>query len=167
MEEVVVRTDIYAPPDEVFAFLRSFTNYAEYSEYLTDVSAFGDGGPGTQYELTASWWRINYRARTEVTAIDPPERIAWRVVDVIDADGIWQLEPIENGTRVTLRIAFDASTADRGAVRLPRFVSIGWVIDRVSPLVHREAEAIVKRIVTDLEGAPRDVDLEITVDRAA
>lgn len=165
MEELVVRTDVYVPPEEIFAFLQEFTNYAEYSEYLEDVTAFGDGDVGTQYELTAAWWRISYRARTEVTAIDPPERIEWRVVDVIDANGVWRLEPIENGTRVTLRIAFDASTADTGAVRIPRFVSVGWVIDRVKPLVYREAEAVVERIVADLEGAPRDVDLDIEVRR--
>lgn len=165
MEEVVVRTQVYVPPPKVFAFLRSFTNYAEYSEYLEDVEQYGDGRVGTEYELTASWWRISYRARTEVTEIEPPDRIEWRVIDAIDANGVWDVEPVEGGTEVTLRIAFDASTADTGAVSLPRFVSVGWVIDRVKPLVYREAEAIVERIVADLEGEPREVDLDIVVNR--
>lgn len=165
MEEVIVRTEVYVPPEKAFAFLRSFTTYAEYSPYLEEVRQFGEGGIGTEYELTASWWRIEYRARTEVIAIDPPHRIEWRVLDAIDAHGVWIVEETEGGSRVTLRIAFDAASADTSAVSLPRFVSVGWVIDKIKPLVRREAKAIVERIVVDLEGQPREVDLEIDVKR--
>lgn len=165
MEEVSVSTEVYVPPSEAFAFLRDFDGYAEYSPYLENVRQFGTGEVGTEYELTATWWRIDYRARTEVTGIVPPHRIEWRVLDVIDAEGDWVVEEIDGGSRVTLLIRFDAQSADTGAVSLPRFVSIGWVIDRVKPLVRKEAEAIVERIVADLEGEPRDVQLDIEVRR--
>ncbi len=165
MDEIVIWTDVYVPPEETFAFLVEFTNYAEYSEYLTEVRQHGDGGEGTEYELAAEWWRISYRARTRVTGISRPERIAWQAIDPIEAHGAWELEPIAEGTRVRLRIAFDAETADEGAVGIPAFVPVSWVVERVKPLVRREAEDVVERIVADLEGEPRDVDLTIDVDR--
>lgn len=161
MEELVIQTEIYAPPSDVFSFVRDFRGYAEYSDYLADVCQDGDGGVGTTYELTAEWWRITYRAQTEVTDIEPPDRIDWRVVDVIDANGAWELESTTGGTLVTLRIAFDAASADTGAVNLPRFVSLAWVFDRVKPIVELEAIAIVERIVADLEGSSREVELEM------
>lgn len=167
MEELVVRTEVYVPPEEAFAFLRSFTRYAEYTDYLVDVRQDGPGGVGTEYELTARWWRITGRARTRVTAIEPPERIEWHVIDVLDARGVWELDPTDNGTGVTLVMEYDPGSADTGAISLPRFVSVGWVIERVKPLLRREAKAVVERIVADLEGEPRAVDLEIATGRSA
>lgn len=168
MDEVIVRTRIRVPPCEAFAFLTDFPGYANYSEYLDAVRADGDGGPGTAYELDVAWWRLSYTAHTEVVEVEQPEYIRWRVTEAIHAHGAWEIEPVEDGTasEVTLRIFFDASSADRSAVDLPRFVSIGWVIDRVKPLVVREAEDIVERIVADLEGEPRQVDLTIETRRS-
>lgn len=166
MEEVIVRTQVYVPPEEAFAFLREFSQYADYSEYLKEVRQYGDGNAGTQYDLRAEWWRIGYTARTEVTNIEEPERIEWRVLEAIDAYGVWTIEPQESGSIVRLRIAFDTDSADPSVVNLPRFVSVGWVIDRVKPLVTREAQDVVERVVADLEGEPRDVDLDITTRRA-
>lgn len=165
MDEVLVRTAIEVPPGEAFAFLRDFPGYADYSEHLRRVERRGDSGAGTVYEVEAVWWKLAYTARTEVTAIEEPSRIEWRVLDPLDAAGAWEIDPFERGgepaSRVTLRIRYDASSADAGVVGLPRFVSVGWVVDRVRPIVTREAEATVERIVADLEGEPRPVDLEI------
>lgn len=168
MEEIVVETDVAVPPDEAFAFLRDFPGYVRYSDYLEEVVQHGDGGVGTRYDLTLSWWRLSYTAKTKVTGIDEPNRIEWRVVRAVDARGAWEIEPISppasprEGSRVRLRIRYDSETADPGALNLPRFVSIGWIVDRVKPLIVPEAEAIVERIVADLEGEPRPVDLDIT-----
>lgn len=168
MDEVIVRTRIRVPPSEAFAFLTDFPGYAKYSEYLKEVRADGDGGPGTAYELDVAWWKLSYTAHTEVVDVEEPARIRWRVTEAVDAHGAWEIEPVDDGTdsEVTLRIFFDADSADRSAVNLPRFVSIGWVIDRVKPLVVREAEDVVERIVADLEGEPRPVDLTIETRRS-
>lgn len=172
MEEIVVETDVAVPPEEAFAFLRDFPGYVRYSEYLDDVVQHGDGGVGTRYQLSLSWWRLSYTAHTEVTGIEEPERIEWRVLRAVDAHGAWEVEPVEPpavpraGSRVRLRIRYDPDSADPGALTLPRFVSIGWIVDRVKPLIVPEAEATVERIVADLEGEPRPVDLEITTRRA-
>jgi hypothetical protein len=40
-------------------------------------------------------------------------------------------------------------------------VSMDWVIEKVKPLIRKEATKIVERVVEDLEGQERDVDLKI------
>ena len=38
---------------------------------------------------------------------------------------------------------------------------MSWVIGKVKPLIQEEAERVVRRIVADIEGEDREVDLEI------
>lgn len=169
MDNVEVSTVVYLPPEDVYEFLIDFPGYARYSKYLESVTQDGDGTPGTRYDLTFTWWKLSYTARSEVTDVDPPERIEWKLVKDIDAHGRWRVEPDpeaappgeDHASRVRLSIQFDPDTASSSALDLPRLVSFDWVIGKVKPLVQEEAKRIVERIVADIEGEPRDVDLEI------
>lgn len=169
MDNVEVSTVVYLPPAEVYEFLLDFPGYAKYSKYLESVTQDGDGSSGTRYGLTFAWWKVSYTARSEVTAVDPPEQIDWKLVKDIHAHGHWRVDPVpeaapageDHASRVALSIRFDPDTADSGTLDLPRLVSLDWVIGKVKPLVQDEAERIVERIVADLEGEPREVDLEI------
>lgn len=166
MGAIAVRTEVYAPVEVVFDFLRDFPGYAEYSPYLKAVRQYGEGGEGTEYELDAAWWRFEYTARTEVTRIVEDERIEWRTVDDVDAHGLWIVDPSrpDGATGVTLYIAYDAGSARSATIDLPRFLSLETVINRAKPVVKREAKATVERIVADLEGEPREVDIDIDTD---
>ena len=62
---------------------------------------------------------------------------------------------------MTLVVEYAPDSADEGLLDLPRFVSLGWVVDRVTPKVRAEAERVVRRIVADLEGERRPVEVEI------
>lgn len=170
MDEVKLSTLVYVPPEEAFDFLVNFEGYANYSEYLGRVSRHeGDGGPGTIYDIEISWWKLSYTVRSEVTGIDPPERIDWTLVKDLRAHGFWRVEDVsdeapddrEAASRIYLDIEFDADSADSGALDLPRFVSLDRVIRKVKPIVLREAEQIVERIVADLEGQRRPVELAV------
>jgi len=165
-----VETTVYLPPPAVYEFLVEFPRYADYSKHLRDVRADGDGGPGTVYELIFAWWKLTYTARSEVTDVDPPARIDWRIVEDFVASGYWHVEPIdppagrEHASRVIFHVDFRPETVDDDMLSLPRFVSLDWVVEKVKPKVTEEAERVVRRIVADLEGEPRDVDLEIRTD---
>ncbi|WP_254838316.1 SRPBCC family protein [Natronomonas marina] len=162
MDSVEVSTEVYLPPEEVYEFLLDFPRYARYSEHLTGVRQFGDGTPGTEYELDFSWWKLSYTARSRVTDTDSPNRIDWRVIKDVDAVGRWRVERLDDEeTRVTLVVEYAPGSADDDALELPRFVSLDWVVEKVKPKVRTEAERVVRRIVADLEGEPRDVTLEI------
>lgn len=164
MDELIARTTVAVPPSEAFDFLRDFPGYAAYSEYLERVDQSGDGGVGTVYAIHLSWWRIEYVAHTEVTAIEPPNRLEWTVTADLDAHGAWIVEPVKNGdeSQVTLEIRYDTDSASVDGIDIPWFVSVGWIVRRVTPLLEGEATAVVERIVADLEGEPREVELSIT-----
>ena len=169
MDEIRLSTVVHVPPEEAYSFLTDFPGYARYSKHLTHVSAHGDGGPGTEYDIHLQWWKLNYTVRTQVTDADPPTTVDWKVVEDLRARGRWRVEDapsaapddVESASQVYLEIHFDPDSADSGMLDLPRFVSLDWVIQKIKPLVQREAEKVVERIVADLEGEPRSVDLTI------
>lgn len=169
VDEVRVSTVVYAPREEVFAFLMDLRTYPKYSKHLRDVEREGDGGPGTRYTMTFGWWKVTYRAVSEVVAVDEPTSIDWRVVKDIDAEGYWQLTDApeecppdrEHATRVELLIEYDPDSASAGAIDLPALVPLETVIDRAVGLIAQEAERVLERIVADLEGSERAVELVV------
>ncbi len=167
MNTLEVSTVVYVPPEEAFEFLVDFPRYARYSEYLETVEQHGTGEQGTQYDLTFSWWKLSYTARSEVTAVDRPERIDWRLVRHLDAAGSWRVTPEPDATagqpasRVWFNVQFRPGSADEDAIELPSFVSLSWVIDKVKPKIREEAERVVRRVVADLEGEEREVSLDV------
>ena len=173
MKALDVRTLVHLPPEPVYEFLLDFPGYGDYSEYLTEIDQVGNGGAGTVYEFTVSWWLLTHTVRSEVTGLAPPERIEWAVADVVDAHGAWHLEPatahapsdVEAATEVTLAVRYDPASVSEGTLDLPVPVSLDGLIERVRPTLEAEAEAVVERVVADLEGAARDVDLEVSTPR--
>lgn len=166
VEHLEASTEVYLAPEPVFEFLLDFPGYSAYSEYLRDVDRAGDGGPGTDYWLTFAWWRLTYTAHARVEAIDPPSRIDWRLVGGLDASGHWDIEPMpdtshETASRVTLVVDVDTEAVDASVLDLPRFVSLSWVVERVRPKVEAEAQRVVRRVVADLEGQSRPVDVSV------
>ncbi|EJN60374.1 SRPBCC family protein [Halogranum rubrum] len=172
MDEIVVTTVVYVPPEEAYDFLMDFSTYTRYSKHLKEVRTHGDGSPGTEYEFRLAWWKLTYTARSEVTELTPPERIDWKITKDIDAHGCWRIEALddlpddapadaETACRVWFEIRFDADSANSNALDLPRFISFDRVLDKVKPVVVKEAEHIVERIVADLEGRRRPVELTI------
>lgn len=176
MDELVVRTEVYAPQREVYDLLEDLERFDQYSEHLGRVRRFdGDGGAGTRYALEFAWWKLTYTAHSEVTDVDPPDRIDWRITKDIDAHGQWRVESKdgdgtggedgdETACEVVFEVNFDPGSADSGALDLPLMVSFDWVLSKAIPLFQTEAERIVERAVADLEGRERDVDLDVTVD---
>ena len=168
-DELAAHTTLHAPREDVFALLRDVEGYDEYTGYVDDVVRHGDGGPGTTYEVSLSWWRLSYTAEVLLTDVDPPARIEWRLVGGLDAAGTWTLEPVdaddpaaETATDVTLTARYDPDSGD-DAVSLPPLVPWSAVLERLRPVVEREAGRIVEQVVADLEGEPRAARLEVQV----
>ena len=169
MDRIHVSTIVYLPPEEIFDFLLDFPRYARYSQYLEEVRRYGDGSPGTEYDLRFAWWKVGYTLRSRVTAVCPPEQIDWTIPDDIEASGAWVVESAPEAapegdvpaSRVHLKAGFDSDTADDDAVEVPRLVSMDWVVRRVKPLALKEAKRVVARVVRDVEGEPRSVELTV------
>jgi uncharacterized protein YndB with AHSA1/START domain len=172
MDSARISTVVHVPREQVFEFLMDFEGYGRYSEYVERVGVRGDGTVGTEYEITFSWWRLSYTARSKVTDVTPGQRIEWEIVKDIEAHGAWQLEGVgeddlpaetEAATRVTLDVRFDPGSVGPGMLDLPRFVSLEWVLERATPLIVEQAETVLRRVVSDLEGAPRTPDIEVEI----
>ena len=171
MQTIAVSTVVRLPPDDVFDFLLDFPGYAKYSKYLQDVTAHGEGGPGTEYDLHFAWWKLTYTARSRVTEIDRPHVIHWDVVKDLDAHGKWVVEtageavPADapGGSRVRLVVNYDPESVSGHHFDLPRFVPLDYVVDKAVDLIVEEGERVVERVVADLEGERRPV--ELVVDR--
>lgn len=169
MDRILLSTLVYRAPEEVFPRLRAFTEYPRYTKYLRSVEARGDGGTGTLYDLRFAWWKLHYTARSEVVEVDEPRRLEWRLTKDVDARGEWRVEPepgsappgVETASRVYFEAVYDPHSADEDAISLPRFVSIGRVVDMVKPRLLEEAERVVSRLVADIEGERREVELAV------
>ncbi|WP_049926225.1 SRPBCC family protein [Halopiger goleimassiliensis] len=169
MDRILLSTVAYRSPEEVFPYVRSFTDYPKYAKHLKDVDVQGDGGVGSVYDLRLAWWKLSYTARSKVIDISPPESLEWRLIKDVDARGEWRVEPepesappdAETASRIYFEAVYDPHSADKDAISLPRFVSLDWVIDKVRPRLLDEAERVVQRLVEDIEGEPRDVELTV------
>jgi len=169
VDTLEVSTLVYLPPAEIYDFLVDFPRYAKYSEHLDEVRRYGDGTPGTEYELTFGWWKLSYTARSEVTDLTPPDRIEWELTKDLDARGYWKVTPEpesapdseETASRVHFVVNFAPGSANADVVNLPSFTSFEWVVEKVTPKIKAEAEQVVRRVVQDLEGDRREVSLKV------
>lgn len=181
MDRFVASTDVFVPPRDVYDFLVDVPGYARYSEYLERVERRGDGGEGTVYDVTVALWRLTRTASAQVTATTPPERIDWRLQGPVGARGAWVIDRLdvrpdevapvaptdaEAASRVTLDVRYDPSTVDADSLDLPAVLSVDALVDRLLPVVEDEAARTVERMVADLEGEPRPVDLRVETDAA-
>jgi uncharacterized membrane protein len=175
VDEIEVSTVVYVPPQEAFEFLVDFPGYTAFTQYLQEVHVEGDGSEGTRYDFVLSWWKLSYTANSEVTNVEPPERIDWRLVGSLDAEGSWLLEPapgeapdgVETATRVRFTANYRLESVKSAPIDPPAFVSMDTVIQKVKPVVLDELGTIVGNIVEALEGEPRPVDVHVTTDSSA
>jgi uncharacterized membrane protein len=165
-----VSTDVRVPPGDVFEFLLDFPGYARYSEHLDSVTQHGDGQAGTEYDLTFSWWKLSHTVRSRVTGVDEPDEIRWELLGDVDASGRWAVEPAvdsaqgeraPSASRVSLVVTYDPDSAHAGVLDVPAFVSLDWVVEKLAGLVASEGERVVERVVADLEGERRKIELAV------
>jgi hypothetical protein len=176
VQRLTVSTDVFVGPGAVYQFLVDFQRYAKYTEHLEGVERRGDGGEGTVYDITVAWWRLSHTVRSVVTEVHPPERIDWRLRGPVGAHGAWVIdghdavadadlgEPPAGASvasRVTLDVTYDPGTIADARLSLPAFLSFDGLVDRLVPVVRDEATSTVERIVADLEGRKRPVELRV------
>jgi ribosome-associated toxin RatA of RatAB toxin-antitoxin module len=168
VNRVEATTVVRQPPKPVYDLLVDFSRYAKYSKYLDEVTKKGDGGVGTEYHLAFRWWKLSYTVHSMVTGVEAPQRIRWEIQGRLDAHGEWEIEELadppagaESASRIHFRVWFDPDSVDGGAIDLPSFVSLDWVVGKAVPKIRGEAERVVGRIVADLEGKRRPVELMI------
>ncbi|SFS69808.1 SRPBCC family protein [Halostagnicola kamekurae] len=172
MDRILLSTVAHRPPADVFPFVVSFTDYHRYTEHLESVRKRREGdenGVGSVYDLRLTWWKLGYTARSEVVAVDDPHTLEWELRKDLDARGTWRVEAepeaapdgVETASRIYFEAVYDPHSADGNAISLPPFVSLDWVVGKVQPRLLEEARGVVRRLVADIEGEQRDVELTV------
>lgn len=186
MDRFEASTVVRVPPATAFEFLLDFPGYADYSPYLESVVPRGDGSVGTVYELTVAWKMLSLSVASEVTEVRPHSRVEWRLVDRVDARGEWLVEPVADAdpatdaaaeavdgpdaadeteeadaSRVTLRMQYRPDSVEDAGIGLPGLIGVDRLVDKLEGIAQAEAERTVERIVADLEGERRPVDVRV------
>ena len=135
-----------APREEVWALV---SDPASYPRFMYGISRFEDEreqepGYGARYQMRMRVGSADVGGLIEVVEWEPPGDMAWTSITGIDQRGRWRLrETPEGGTRVTLRLSYDAPGGLLGALS-----------DRLSaPMVRQNLERSLKNLRRELEGA--------------
>lgn len=168
METVEASTLVYLSPEEIYENLADLRQFEDYSKYVTDISREGDDQL-SEYEITVSLWKIGYTARMEITDVEPPSRIDWKLVKSIDAHGYFEIEHVPeeapegkpDACRVTCHGEFDPDTVTAEALDLPKLIPVSKIIDKFGSKVEPAARIIIGRIISDMEGEERSVELTV------
>ena len=173
MKTIEVWADASVDPVVAYEYLLDFTNYAEYCRYVNGVDVDSDGssaeaapptGAGTTYTIRLGWWRISVDLRAEVSQVEHPRTIQWRVLSDVDAHGRWEVHPPDSADGpVGLRFvaSYDSAALERTNLDLPRFVPMARVIDKLMPLMMETGCDVLEQIVWDLEATRRSVNVRV------
>jgi uncharacterized membrane protein len=133
------------PIQQVWAYLDDHNNDVKWRRpSLKSLTTVGTAvGPGTRYEGVVAMGPMNFPYVSELTAYEPPHRVAWKGVSsagwMIGREGSYTLEPEGNDrTKVTHEITMEPQTA-MGSV--------------VAPLVKRAGSRLVMPLLKQLKEA--------------
>lgn len=138
---VLVRRD----PATVFALVSDVDRYPEFLRGLTRWQPCDEGavGVGSEFRVLMQVGSIEAGGRVRVVTWDEPACIAWRSVAGIDDRGRWRIEPVADGSRLTLEIDFRLE----GPVR--------WLVERLAArIVDRNVQATLLAARRLLERPP-------------
>lgn len=122
---------IARPPEDVFAFIADGTTGTRWRPGVTDIALASGSGVGARYRQGVKGpggRRVD--ADYEVTAYEPPSRLAFRAVaGPVRPTGEYRLEASDGGTRLTFSLAcelgFPKSLLMGGAVQRSMDAEVG------------------------------------------
>lgn len=95
---------VHAPPERVWEMLTDFARLPEWSPELVRMLPMKRGGlrPGQWYLGINRRKAVVWPSRSVVAAVEPGRRLVWDTKSS-GAQWIWELEPVDGGTRVVHR----------------------------------------------------------------
>ncbi|HEY1274374.1 MAG TPA: SRPBCC family protein, partial [Thermoleophilaceae bacterium] len=136
---------IAAPREDVWELVSDPTTWPAFMYGITRFERQGDveRGCGARFSMRMRVGSAEVGGLIEIVEFDEPGDLAWTSVTGIDQRGRWRLrESDDGGTKVTLRLSYDAPGGLLGAVT-----------DRVAaPTVSRNLERTLQNLRRELEG---------------
>lgn len=102
-----------ASPEKVFSALLDVGSFPDWGFGLRRAKVLGAPGlvPGASLEFVLSAVGLTHGVVSVVTAVEAPRRISWRYRKGAVGGGGWNLEEIEEGTRMTLTSDYEVEPA--------------------------------------------------------
>ncbi|WP_447957825.1 SRPBCC family protein [Vreelandella sp. EE7] len=94
---------VHAAPERVFELLKRVEDFADYSDMIHSIDTLGDNRYRWHVRAVGMDWAFD----VEVTEIDAPRTLAWESLDGVKNQGRYQLEAVDEGTRVSLTLTYD------------------------------------------------------------
>jgi len=108
-----VSVDISAPVEDVYRRLADFERHSDFARGLAKVerTAGGPIGVGTQF-IAQETVPSRFTSYSEITALDPPRRIAWKawVPGLMRTEWEYVLTPQAGGTHLGQRVQFNGAS---------------------------------------------------------
>lgn len=121
-----------APPDKVFALLERVEDFAEYSDLITAIEPLGE----ERYHWHVHAVGMDWTFAVQITEKIAPTKLAWESTEGIHNQGHYNLEAVDEGTRVTLTLEYQIRN------RL-----LAKAVDRAArPLVAKVSKQILERV---------------------
>lgn len=105
-------------PTQVFTLVDDTSRYPEFFVGITrwQPKTKKQKGVGAKYRVLMQVGSIQAGGTIRVTERKQPKVIRWEAEQGIDQSGSWLLEPVEEGTNLTLEVSFDLSGGPIGAL---------------------------------------------------
>lgn len=129
---------VHAAPERVFELLRRVEDFADYSDMIHSIDTLGDNRYRWHVRAVGMDWAFD----VEVTDIDAPRTLAWESLDGVKNQGRYLLEPVDEGTRVSLTLTYEIRN------RLMEKA----VNKAARPLVGKVSRQILERVEARLNG---------------
>ncbi|WP_447528607.1 SRPBCC family protein [Vreelandella sp. TE19] len=129
---------VHAAPERVFELLKRVEDFADYSDMIHSIDTLGDNRYRWHVRAVGMDWAFD----VEVTEIDAPRTLAWESLDGVKNQGRYQLEAVDEGTRVSLTLTYDIRNRlmEKAVNRAAR------------PMVGKVSRQILERVEARLNG---------------
>jgi len=124
------------------------------------------------FDAQGAWFvePVDAEEAAEAAAVDPAdvrqsgdtEREVAEAERSVDPDGECTADGEAPAARIRLRATFDRESITDAGMGIPRFISATSVFQKVAPVAKSEAKTILARIVADLEGEPRPIEVTVS-----
>lgn len=130
---------VSAPPERVFALLRRVEDFADYSDLIERIEPLGD----ERYRWHVHALKMDWTFDVAVIEARAPETLAWESLSGVRNHGRYRLEPVADGTRVTLALTYEI-----GSRLMEKAVNRA-----ATPLVGKVSRQILERVEARLNAS--------------
>lgn len=134
---ITKKVEISSAPEVVYKLIVDVEKLSEYSSVISEIKKVGSNLYRWKAHINGAWfdWESTFTKQEE------PSYISWRSVSGLKNEGYYQIEPYNNGSKVTFQMEYHLS---------PRFLEKSLQII-IEPLIEKTFVEILMNLKAKLE----------------